>query len=607
MSGSPEVTRGALVQALGRLGGRATLGDLMGATSLPAGEIEAEILNAIAGVEGSVAVDENGALLYSLERRRAHPPEAWRTAWRVFISILELTYTVGLLVFLLAYFVFYLVLALAIAIAGLALLARGGDCDCDCGGCDCDGCDCKGCDVCDGSACACASGKTAKAAPESDNKAARVKQRKEHREQRRELRTERVSLKRQRRIDRLGSLRKRFGLTAYKEALGVRLEREVITEDPPLARKVFEYIFGPRRAVEDPEAETRNVLAFIRDNNGRLCAADVVALTGATLEQAEARALQLAASYEGDIIVSDEGTLIYVFATLVTTAAERTEVLDWVMEQGRVSVETFAEHFALTAAEARARLSNLSAFVGGREEHEAESVFVFGEAQVGDKVEQLRTNNAELREYTYAWERLEKSPAILGVPNGRSGWIVALNTVNLIASVILMMVLEDADGGTVWIFEEAWGPLFSPTTDLWVLGVMPFFFSAGVFLIPIARTLWRNITDRGRLRRNAHRVFLLALFNVLDESDHVEAKTVHRTLYGERPLGPLKELRKHLAWAARAFDGSIDEEAGLTDKGYTYVFERLHAEVKCSEREREAVNLEGLQVGALVYDSNKSD
>jgi uncharacterized membrane protein len=87
----------------------------------------------------------------------------------------------------------------------------------------------------------------------------------------------------------------------------------------PFYRDVFAFVFGEEEEKEDPLAEGRQILDFVREHQGRLTAADLVALTGCTLAEADDRLLKLMVDYQGDVEVTEEGALVYTFDRLMPT------------------------------------------------------------------------------------------------------------------------------------------------------------------------------------------------------------------------------------------------------------------------------------------------
>ena len=91
----------------------------------------------------------------------------------------------------------------------------------------------------------------------------------------------------------------------------------------PFYERVNRFVFGPPAAVVDPRERERRVLEEIRRRDGRVGPGDLMRVTGVERDAAERELLRLVVDYEGDIEVSDDGAIIYVFKALRTTAGTR--------------------------------------------------------------------------------------------------------------------------------------------------------------------------------------------------------------------------------------------------------------------------------------------
>jgi hypothetical protein len=92
--------------------------------------------------------------------------------------------------------------------------------------------------------------------------------------------------------------------------------------DRPLYKKVFEYVFGPAKPPVDQLAEEKEILAYIRQKNGRIAAADLVMLMGWDFARAEEEATRLLVNYGGEPEVTDDGVVVYAFKEIRKTAGE---------------------------------------------------------------------------------------------------------------------------------------------------------------------------------------------------------------------------------------------------------------------------------------------
>jgi hypothetical protein len=92
--------------------------------------------------------------------------------------------------------------------------------------------------------------------------------------------------------------------------------------DKPLYKKVFEFVFGPAKPPVDPLADEKEVLAHIRQKNGRIAAVDLVMLMGWDFARAEEEATRLLVNYGGEPEVTDDGVVVYAFKDIRKTAEE---------------------------------------------------------------------------------------------------------------------------------------------------------------------------------------------------------------------------------------------------------------------------------------------
>ena len=129
------MTSSAILSALRERGGKATLGDLMCRTGLSSGELEQAILPILSEVQGHVAVDQKGELLYYLPKRRPRRKgRRLRKALRFLYGLFQVGFFATLSVVFFAYALVYAVI--------LAVLAIGASEGCCCDACDCCSCDC---------------------------------------------------------------------------------------------------------------------------------------------------------------------------------------------------------------------------------------------------------------------------------------------------------------------------------------------------------------------------------------------------------------------------------------------------------------------------------
>jgi hypothetical protein len=115
-----------------------------------------------------------------------------------------------------------------------------------------------------------------------------------------------------------GALLRMCWVTAREMAGGVKV---------PAVREFWRntggFLFGPPgRPPRDPEEERRRVVALIREKQGILCRADLMALFGCDVAEADQEVTRLLIDFGGDIAVTDEGVLLYRFESLMDSAGE---------------------------------------------------------------------------------------------------------------------------------------------------------------------------------------------------------------------------------------------------------------------------------------------
>jgi hypothetical protein len=104
---------------------------------------------------------------------------------------------------------------------------------------------------------------------------------------------------------------------------GRPVRRQQLDDGRPKKRfylSVFDFVFGPKGKPLDPRESDKRVIAFLRDHKGRVTAAELSALTGLSLDRADEELTRLTVEYDGEADVAEDGTLIYKFDSLMTSA-----------------------------------------------------------------------------------------------------------------------------------------------------------------------------------------------------------------------------------------------------------------------------------------------
>ena len=121
----------SLGKALRRMGGRATLGDVVAATGMPADEAESALKTLLERCRGHLDVADSGELLYRFDPRLvARDAESFgvrfrRAAWSAFKTGFKI-WTAAMLV---VYFVVFVVLVIAAMTAGKSLTGTAASAD----------------------------------------------------------------------------------------------------------------------------------------------------------------------------------------------------------------------------------------------------------------------------------------------------------------------------------------------------------------------------------------------------------------------------------------------------------------------------------------------
>lgn len=178
------------------------------------------------------------------------------------------------------------------------------------------------------------------------------------------------------------------------------------TRSRPLWERIYAFVFGEERPKPDPLAREKEALAYLRERAGRLTTADLIALFGMSLQEAEEFATRLMVAYNGDVEVSENGSLIYTFDSIMPS-----------LLQGRVEAR-------------RRRYPWLEVPQG------------FG--------------------WRYWWEKREKPEPFDENPQGTDSWLIFFNLFNLAWSSAFAFGSAFAwlgwEGGTLLSFLLGWFP-----------------------------------------------------------------------------------------------------------------------------------------------------
>lgn len=89
--------------------------------------------------------------------------------------------------------------------------------------------------------------------------------------------------------------------------------------DTPFYERVNRYFFGPEDPPQDPNAQSKKLLALIRAKRGRIGISDVIKVTGLAPAQADPLLAKLMLDYDGEVSVSENGGIVYTFREIRKT------------------------------------------------------------------------------------------------------------------------------------------------------------------------------------------------------------------------------------------------------------------------------------------------
>ena len=258
----------SLRQALRRLRGRATVGDVMASTGLAQADAESGLKKLLETYQGHVEVGEQGDIVYAFQRRllrRDHTP-LWVRLRSNAARVLKTAFKVWIVVMLVVYFVVFVTLLIAALIAA----SRGNDRN---GGSILGGGRHRG-----------------------------------------------------------GGFNFPFLFWIWapdwrlgQPYYGNRFERRS-GKKVPFYKKVFAFVFGPDRPRPSLRDRDRGAIRLIRARKGTLTVPELVRHTGLPIPEAEEEMGRLMGAYGGDVHVSREGELVYSFADLLVSAHGRVKV-----------------------------------------------------------------------------------------------------------------------------------------------------------------------------------------------------------------------------------------------------------------------------------------
>jgi len=260
-----EAERQGVVKALRELGGRATVGDIVAATGVARDRAELTLKSLLGDLRGHVAVGEKGDLVFEFDRRmvrRDH--ESWWSRFRRGAKrMLTAAFKAWIVLMLVVYFVVFVALVVAALVAAMSGDRGGG----------------------------------------------------------RSRRGPRMRLPTFWLWYIFWTSDWRYGRPYY----GHRWARSRRV-DVPFYKKVFAFVFGPDRPVVTQAARDREKIELIRARRGVLSATELVEFTGLPALEAREEMGRLMGEYAGDVRVTPDGELVWIFPELLVSAHGRVRV-----------------------------------------------------------------------------------------------------------------------------------------------------------------------------------------------------------------------------------------------------------------------------------------
>jgi len=88
-------------------------------------------------------------------------------------------------------------------------------------------------------------------------------------------------------------------------------------------QQVFAFVFGEAYVKRDDLFLEKIILAFIKENGGKILSSDIVKITAWSLRKAEQEVAQLLANYQGEVEVTEKGLIVYHFDDLKNAKVEK--------------------------------------------------------------------------------------------------------------------------------------------------------------------------------------------------------------------------------------------------------------------------------------------
>ncbi len=105
----------------------------------------------------------------------------------------------------------------------------------------------------------------------------------------------------------------------------VRTPRGIGAKEKSFIIAIYDLAIGPERAASDPLANEKEVAAFLRSDRGILTPAEIVALSGCSITDAEERMADYLVRFDGEPTITDDGVVVGEFDSFISGTAAKTD------------------------------------------------------------------------------------------------------------------------------------------------------------------------------------------------------------------------------------------------------------------------------------------
>jgi hypothetical protein len=197
-----------------------------------------------------------------------------------------------------------------------------------------------------------------------------------------------------------------------------------------------------------------------------------------------------------------------------------------------------------------------------------------------------------------AWDRTPALPPLTGNDDGANILVALLNGFNLLASAWVMS--NGLTLSNIALLFDRHRPRVLPDDGLpLALGLMPFLFSVVLFVLPIARALYRTRQQKKVEQERARLAILREVVTRTSRKEAIDDEALRRLVRvetGEEPTS--QEITK------RVVDLGGDVDIGPAGE-VRYRFAELEADAAAAEEERERAGEQEARIGKVIFASDQ--